>query len=549
VITISTQWPSASGHWPRHGGTGKHETFPGSGTAILAARAERARDWKVSPLSNSAKNACKTLAILSVLSGLALGSSRTWARPGIAPNSASITVTTDAKGVKRFSLDGAPFVPIGVNYLVNSQAKTDGKIYKTFDMFNTRNFAAQAIDADFKSMAENGFNFVRIWLKGGDTDAGFASASSENVDSSRWNAYVKNVAFTLQTARKYGLHVVLTGSFPGPSQNMFVPRNYLPGPGSVPGTETVQGLNRLILIPQMAQSLGRFYYDLLTALKGIDPQAASTIFYADIYNELHFELDKRPFSGVEGRFNFNGRKYNLEDFSANDQLDPSSRQALMDDSAEYFFKTVKSYIDRAMPKTLITASTGFNYISGHDGFDGGQNTRKKPNNYMLRPYYELRGGADLIDIHIYPSPALPQFHLPPFAERALEIAATDEVFPLNDNPSAPAITARKAPLIVGEYGAEIAKYDVKAPQQSAEFAEEYREDLPDAVHELKVSIRQALCPLGFSGYAVWDWRSEKPCCFSLNSPDDPRFSVMRALAPRYSPSYCGQRVEPVSESQ
>jgi hypothetical protein len=400
-----------------------------------------------------------------------------------------IEIVTDAQGFRRFSAGGKSFTPIGVNYLYEHT----GAPYQTFDMFDTSADNLATADRDFASLAREGFNFVRLWLKGLDTDAGFDSAPFKISD-----AYAAKVLRTMQTARRHGLRVVLTGSFP--KNGLWVPKNYLPET-PLPPVNVVGGMNRLILLPEMARSTGRFYHDLLVKLEATDPDIADEIFYFDLYNELHFDLNQPPFSKHFGEYRFGGQSYDLGN--------PTSRQALMDRAAQAWIKAVVAEVRPAAPRLLTTASSSINY--GNPGFDGGWaavQTGKKAPSFILRPSAIISGGADIIDIHMYPGPA--RSGLTASHER---LAAG---FRLNEITTS---TARQAPLIAGEFGAFMGKFPTPA----------------GAAAEMAATVA-ASCPFHFTGFAFWAVQNVKGQTWSLNDDND---ALLRALAPRYHPNYCG----------
>jgi hypothetical protein len=408
---------------------------------------------------------------------------------GVAWAAGPVKIASDENGTKHFTVDGKAYVPIGVNYIISHQ----GAPYKTFDTFDTQDFHAQEIDQDLKAIADYGFNFVRLWLKGLDPDNGFSQGANKISD-----AYVDNIFATIHKARGYGLRVVLTGSF---HEGMWLPKNYLPTT-PLPGEDVVGGMNRLLLLPEMANSTGEFFHDLLEALQRKDPQILTAIFYLDLYNEFHFVLDQPPFSKFSGSYQFNGKQYDLGN--------AGSRQALMDDAAESWMRTVKAKVTSVKPDILVTASSFYLSAMGHDRFDGGSMTSKGANgpaNYPLRPAALLRGGADLLDMHTYPSPVRPK--LTAFHTRADGIMRTSEITE----------AARDVPIVAGEFGAYKAKFGSPA----------------EAPEEL-LATEEVMCRYGYSGFAVWMWKGFGDTWMLTDEP------LMQALAPKYHPEFCGRKV-------
>ncbi len=400
-----------------------------------------------------------------------------------------VKIAADEHGFKHFSVDGKDYVPIGVNYMLSHQ----GPPYKTFDTFDTKDFHADEIDQDLKAIAGAGFNFVRLWLKGLDTDDGF-SLGPHQISP----AYVDNVYKTMHAARAVGLRVVLTGSFP---KSNWVPANYLPT--GLPGDDAVGGMNRLILLPEMAEATGDFFRDLLQALQAKDPNVLNAIFYLDLMNEFHFSLDAPPFSKFSGQYRYRGKDYDLSS--------GASRQALMDDAAEAWLRTVKAKVTAVKPDLLVTASSFFLLAVNHNSFDGGALTSKgdKANpNFPLRPSAVLRGGADIIDVHVYPGPARP--NLPGTHVRFDAIMHASEITES---------TARDAPIIAGEFGADKQKFATAA----------------DAPEEL-LADEQVFCRYHVTGFAAWMWKGTGDTWMLTDEP------LMRAFAPKYNPEFCGHKV-------
>jgi len=287
----------------------------------------------------------------------------------------------------------------------------------------------------------------------------------------------------------------LTGAF---RVGVWLPKNYLPTT-PLPGKDVVGGMNRLILLPEMADSTGQFYHDLLIKLQARDKNILSAVFYFDLYNELHFDLAQPPFSRMSGQYLFNGISYDLGN--------AASRQALMDQTTQSWVQVVSGKVKAVAPDLLVTASSGCYYALDHPVFDGEQRAKAGASTlpFPPRPSAMVRGGADLIDLHFYPSPGrgnLPAFHLrAPLLLRSNEITES---------------TALKVPLIAGEFGATKTKFP----------------DVTKIPGEL-VSTFDVLRQFHFSGFAVWDWNGQGDL-WTLQ--DD---ILRRTLAPKYHPDLWG----------
>jgi hypothetical protein len=454
--------------------------------------------------------------LVAMLAGYGIGISACSAQVCNQTSLPAVTIAPDGTGVQRFTVSGKPFVPVGVNYMIEGHGTYNGSSYQTFDMFDTQNFNITTIDSSMASIAQNGFTYVRLWLKGIDTDNGFSSPNA-------WNKYVTNIVATIQDAEKYGLHVVLTGSFPGPTGTGFMPTNYAPSASSIPSN--VAGMNQLLLVPAEGQALGQFYNNLLTAMLAIDPKIASDIFYFDIYNELHYDLNAAPLSSNTGTFTFLGVTYNLNDFSSNDLADPTSRQALMDVAAQYFVQVVGGQIRAAMPNLYLTPSSYYNHAFNHAGYDGGLLLAESTNNYAMRPYYVLQGGANLIDIHNYPSSTF----------NTSAALASNEIITAATTPTGTLISAKIAPLISGEFGEETSGYVING--------DTYIQGLEAAITEMLSTESSVYCGYSYTGFAVWEWNDIPSDTFVLIDPtNDPSGLLLHATAPLYNPQFCGQTV-------
>jgi hypothetical protein len=426
----------------------------------------------------------------------------------------AIRIVADNNGVQRFSLAGQSFVPIGVNYLIEGHGTYNGNSYQTFDMFDTQNFSLATIDQNMASIAGDGYTYVRLWLKGIDTDNGFSSPNA-------WNKYVANIVATIQDAEKYKLHVVLTGSFPGPTGTWLVPQNYQPT--SLPSN--VAGLNQMFLAPAMVQALARYYSDLLTAILALDPTIAPGIFYFDLYNEAKFDTTALPLSLSTGSFQFNNVNYNLSDFSIDDSSDPNSRQAMMDAATVYFMQTVGAPIRKLMPNVLLTASTFNNYAVNHNAFDGG--VTKSTRYYALRPFYVLRGGGMIMDVHYYASTTS-------VGHTTVDMVS-NEFVTSSATPSGTQVNSSIAPFLAGEFGAE--------PSDFVTTGVTYVQGLEAAITQMNATRSPLFCTYGYSGYGVWEWNVVPSSTFVLVDPtNDPNSLYLQATAPLYVPQFCGQAI-------
>jgi hypothetical protein len=370
--------------------------------------------------------------------------------------------SSTAAGTQNSLLAGGKPILAGVNVLLENQ----GPPYQSFDMFDTRHFDVAALNADFATIKAQKYDFVRLWLKGYDPDEGFGLTEPGVSD-----AYAANVLRALQLARANGVRVVLTGAF---RQGLWLPQNYIPA--GLPPESVVGGENRLLLLPPMAQAAATFYVDLLRKLQADDPGILSTLLYFDLYNELGFDLAQPPFTASTGTYVFAGQTYDLGR--------AKSRQALMDASATAWMRTVSDAVHGVDSSLPVTASSFLLAAFGHAGFDGGLPTGAREHwaPYPTRPAALIAGGAGLIDIHIYSSPA--HRANTDFAQSALATLAKNEITPA---------LARRVPVVFGEFGSsdvQILHPETSIPEMRATWT--------------------ALCSLHPSGYALWWMNAATP---------------------------------------
>jgi hypothetical protein len=428
------------------------------------------------------------------------------------------TITTGSSGYKQFTINGQPFIPKGVNYLEDWG-------YGSMNMFDSRSsyYNQSTLNQNLSWIAQNGFTYVRLWLKGYDTLTGFQGTGSSaapscapnaqwtTANNTAWNAYVSHIVTTIQYAQSVGLAVVLTGSFPGGTTDPFTPLNC-----PVTQLSTTGGMNDLLLNPAETTALGTFYSALLQSMVAQDSTIASGILYFDIYNELHYDLTSLPLvndaSGDYFTYPANSIQYNLNNFNASGQYYPQSRQALMDTAAQNFIQTVGSSVQSVVP-VMVTASSYYNYAFNHTAFDGGNlESGENPNNYALRPYYELQGGANLIDLHTYPSPSF----------TSEPVMLSNEV--VESGATGTQVDAATTALIAGEFGTNNSSYP---------------SGINSAVAEMQLVVTDDFKPYNFTGYAIWDWNLDVSLTSVLiDSSTDPSCVYMTNFAPNYQSSLC-----------
>jgi hypothetical protein len=183
----------------------------------------------------------------------------------------------------------------------------------------------------------------------------------------------------------------------------------------------------------------------------------------------------------------------------------------MDAVTEAWVRTIATKIRVVAPQMLLTPSSFYLASTGGTDFDGP--LPRKPATvphlpYPLRPNAMIAGGANLIDIHTYPSPARPGFSA--FHVRAGSLMRAEGISGSSPYPY---------PLIAGEFGLSLVKG----------FA------IADTLNELNAA-RPALCPYHFDGYVVWSWNDADKTAMPAND------ALTRIVAPRYAPKFCGQAI-------
>jgi len=343
------------------------------------------------------------------------------------------------------TVDGKPFVPLGVNWVIVSP----GDIHTSQNISFTPGYYGPhrgEIHETLRKIAAAGFNFVRIRLDAETFDA----ASLDNV--------VDFVGF----AADQGLYSEPTGQWLPTAYYGLVSREGWPEPNWADTT----GLNSLLLSTGLTRAYGRYLSDVLRGIG--DHGLLSAIFCVDLWNELAFEADHLPFSRESGTFT-------SEWGQAVDLSDSASRQALADEATLRWINGVIAETRAVAPHVLLTSSVFTNadvYRAGYGGVwkrDAKWGDPREP----FRLAVIERSDADFLQLHFYP-------HAVPVS---IEADLTSVEF---------GRFGRHKPILLGETGA---------------FKPEFT-DAEQAAQAVSSAVRQA-CAHGFAGWAYWTWNTDE----------------------------------------
>jgi hypothetical protein len=238
---------------------------------------------------------------------------------------------------------------------------------------------------------------------------------------------------------------------------------------------TFDGENLRYLTPGGHTSERRFDRDFIRAL--IARQAPlEAIFAFDLTNEVHFSVDRPPFSLASGEVTTANKK-------TYDMANPEDRQRMMDENLVYWIDRQRSNILEADPTALVTVS--------FPAINAGQTTVNP------RPAI-LESTADFVDLHTYLGWGLS-------LEQYLKRFGVD-------GPT-------QKPLILGELGAARRAYLTAAR----------------AAQELQ-AWQAASCAYGFDGWLLWTWDSGEQTELWNGLSENGEISA--ALAPKGHPDPC-----------
>lgn len=235
-------------------------------------------------------------------------------------------------------------------------------------------YDAHDVDAQLASMAELGYNVVRVFHD--QRPSGLAGGTGARLSG----AYMDNAADLLRLAKAHGIYVMFT-------------QDWLPNLGryGIENSPGIEGVNALYLAPDGVTANARFFGDFVTELvtRGAPLDA---IWAYELRNELYFEADQRPFSLTSGQVTgANGKTY--------DMASADGRRGILEDGVVHWIDAVRAEILRHDPTALV--AVGFFVPQGPNP------TRLGDSRIIETRQAIERSTADFIDVHGYPGLDLP----------------------------------------------------------------------------------------------------------------------------------------------
>ena len=358
-------------------------------------------------------------------------------------------------------LTGEKFVPRGFNYvrLAPMSSANSGLWHSTLNPgFYDPAQAEQAL----RQMHAGGYNVVRVFV-----DCCRPGSNAGDPQGGVSLAYLANVIDFLNKARANEIYVLMV-------------LDLTPAEGGYDDLwrhccTTFDGENLRYLTPGGHTSERRFDRDFIRAL--IARQAPlEAIFAFDLTNEVHFSVDRPPFSLASGEVTTANKK-------TYDMANPEDRQRMMDENLVYWIDRQRANILEADPTALVTVS--------FPAINAGQTTVNP------RPAI-LESTADFVDLHTYLGWGLS-------LEQYLNRFGVD----------GPTLK----PIILGEFGAAKRAYLTAAR----------------AAQELQ-SWPAASCAYGFDGWLLWTWDTHEQAELWHGLSENGEISA--ALAPKGHPDPC-----------
>lgn len=353
---------------------------------------------------------------------------------------------------------GEKFIPRGFNY-VRTAPMGSGIWHSTL---NPGFYEPERAAAALQAMHAAGYNVVRVFVD--------CCRKGSNAGSPRGGVsepYLLNVIDFLEKAAENEVYVLLV-------------LDLTPAEGGYDDMwmhccSTFDGENLRYLTAGGHRGEKRFNQDFIRALVAHDAPMAA-IFAYDLTNEVHFSVDKPPFSLAAGRVRTaNGQLY--------DMAKPEEKDRMMDENLVYWIDQQRAAILEVDPNALVTVS--------FPGINSGQTT--------VHTGPAIRDStADFIDLHIYLGWGLS-------LEDYLGRFEVDE--------------RAEKPIILGEFGASSRTYPA----------------IESAVDAL-VMLQSASCTYGFDGWLLWTWDTgESPDLWNGMSASG---EISNALSPVRRPDPC-----------
>jgi hypothetical protein len=387
------------------------------------------------------------------------------------PSPTTIPVPTHRIAVRRVDgvgefydrLTGEKFIPRGFNYVrVAPMSATNLNLWHS--TLNPGFYDPERAGAALQAMHAAGYNIVRIFVdccregnNVGDPAGGISTA------------YLENVIDFLMKAEANEIYVLLISDL-------------TPAQGGYDDMwqhccTTFDGENLRYLTPGGRRGERRFNQDFIRAL--IERQAPmEAIFAYDLTNEVHFSVDKAPFSLTAG-------KVTTANHQTYDMASPDDKRRMMDENLVYWIDQQRAAILEVDPTALVTVS--------FPAINSGQTTV-----HTGPAIWEST--ADFIDLHAYLGWGL---SLEDYVNR-FEIRGYNE-----------------KPIILGEFGA------AKRGYPSAAVAAQ-------ALQEMQVDS----CGYGLDGWLLWTWDGDEQTELWNGLSENGEISTV--LAPKERPDPCLQ---------
>ncbi len=269
---------------------------------------------------------------------------------------------------------GKRFRPRGANY-IRVSAKLLAAQGVDHSTFLVAAYDARRAERALAQMQASGYNSVRVFVVG-ECRVGCSGDPSTGGLSSR---YVRNLVDFLRRAKRHGLLVILTSTFP--------PARYMAMIGTNP---LVDNVNRIFLTDGGIVAFSSYWRDLVLELRRQRAPLDDVLAY-DIFNEPALVADYPPFTLDSGRLRApNGTTYDLSD--------PAAKQRLVGDALVLFVNRVRAAIRRVDPTALVDTSF-FEPQAPNPSRVG------DPRIVDTKAVIE-RSALDFVDLHAYPGFAL-----------------------------------------------------------------------------------------------------------------------------------------------
>ncbi|MFN2224442.1 MAG: cellulase family glycosylhydrolase, partial [Candidatus Promineifilaceae bacterium] len=331
-------------------------------------------------------------------------------------------------------LTGERFIPRGFNYVrLAPMSAADPNLWHS--TLNPGLYEPERAAAALQAMGAAGYNVVRVFV-----DCCRAGNNAGDPRGGVSQAYLANVIDFLDKAKTNGITVLLVLDLT-PAQG---------GYDEMWGycCTVFDGENLRYLTPGGHAGERRFDRDFIQALMA-NNAPLEAIFAFDLTNEVHFNVDKPPFSLSSG-------KVTTANHKTYDMASADDKQRMMDENLVYWIDQMRASILEVDPTALVTVS----FPAINSG-----NTTVNPQPAILE------STADFVDLHAYMGWGLS------FEEYMRRFGV--------DGPT-------EKPLILGEFGAERRAY--RSAATAARALTEWQAES---------------CQYGFDGWLLWTWDGEE----------------------------------------